>query len=129
VYISESLLATLSRIGFFLNSEPQWTRAQILDLRHHTLRSFGELGAHRRGNIEHLHTLGFQPDRVQYLLKFLHAASGVYITFQVMTVTGQSTGDHNAVSATLKSMQYLKRIHTSGAGDFDDFDLRRILDA
>ena len=58
-----------------------------------------------------------------------HTAFGVYITFQVMAVTGQSTGDHNAVGAVFESVQYLKRIQAAGAGNLYDFGLRRILNA
>jgi hypothetical protein len=38
-------------------------------------------------------------------MKIADAAASIRITFQVMTVTGQSTGNQNAINTFLKSPQ------------------------
>jgi hypothetical protein len=51
----------------------------------------------------------------------------IRITFQVMTVSRQSTRRHHAIGAFFKGQQNLQDIQFTGAGHQHHFDLRGIL--
>ncbi len=70
----------------------------------HLLRILGELWPHGGREVEHLDPFTLQPDPGQELLDGLYSAAGVEITFQVMAITLQSAGDHDAVRAMLEGV-------------------------
>lgn len=57
----------------------------------------------------------------------LDPPSGVGITFQVMTVSRQSTGDEDPVDTFLKGAQQDQLLNPSGAGHQNHLDRGRIL--
>ena len=59
---------------------PQWIRAQSLDLGRQLGGGERKLAAHGRRQIDHLHTLAFQTDLLQQLLRVFDSPSGVEIT-------------------------------------------------
>jgi hypothetical protein len=71
--------------------------------------------------------LPFETDRFKELTGILNSATGICITFQVMAITGQSTGDHHAVGAVFEGTQDVDEIHPPGAKNFDDLDRWRVL--
>ncbi len=117
----------LSSLTRSVHPFPQGIWSQFLHLLHHLFRRLGKLPCHRRGEIEHLHTFGFQPDAAQHFLHVRHPAFGIEITFQVMTIAGQSTCHHDAVGTVLDCAQYRKHIHTTRARYLNDLDRRRVL--
>jgi hypothetical protein len=48
-----------------------------------------------------------------------NAAAGIEITFQVMTIALQSTGNHDAVGPILKCAQHVQHVQLAGAGQLD----------
>ena len=75
-----------------------------------------------------LHALGFQPDVLQHMLHVRYSPFRIEITFQVMTVAGQSTCHHDAIGTVLDSPQHGQHIHPAGAGYLHDLNCRRVLD-
>jgi len=88
-----------------LRFRPQWAGAQLFDFSCHFFRIRCEFSSHRRGNVYHLQALTLQTDFFNELLRIFHSAAGVGITFQVMAVTGQSTGYEYTICAILESTQ------------------------
>jgi hypothetical protein len=87
----------------------------------------GKLGAHSGGEIEHLDPFRLHADLGQQFSDRFHSSFSVEITFQVMTVAGQSAGRHNPVNAPLEGVQHFDDIEPAGAGYLDDSEGRRIL--
>jgi hypothetical protein len=73
--------------------------------------------------------LSFETDLFQQAAGIFYTSAGVYITFQVMTVSGQSTCDKDAVNPIFEGSQEVEDIHSPTAGNFDDFDGRGVLKA
>ena len=119
------LLITLHPSSFILSRSGFGPNASHL-LRH-LFRRLGKLPGHRRGHVEHLHALGSRPIFFSNVLDMVHPAPGVGITFQVMTVAGQSAGDHDAVGAVFQGAQHRQHVQLAGAGQLDDLDRRRVL--
>ena len=63
------------------------------------------------------------------MLNVRDSAFGVGVTFQVMAVSGQSTGDHHAVGAILDGVQHVEHVEPAGAGHLYNLDRRWILHA
>jgi hypothetical protein len=99
------------------------------DLRRQLGGGKGELPCHGRGQVDHLEALPLQADPFQQLSGLLHSAAGVDITFQVMTVTLQSTRDESGVDSFFEGSQQMQSVHPAGARHFDDLDRGRILEA
>jgi hypothetical protein len=72
--------------------------------------------------------LAVESNRLKDLLCLFYSTPGVGITFQVMAVARQSTGDHDAIGAVFECSQDMKDIHAPTAHNFDDLDRRRVLD-
>jgi hypothetical protein len=87
----------------------------------------GKLRSHSRRQIEHLDTLRLQTDLTQQFFYSLHPSFGVEITFQVMTVTGQSAGRHHPVDSPLESVEHFDDVEPTGTGYLNDLEVRRIL--
>jgi hypothetical protein len=87
----------------------------------------GKLRSHGRRQIEHLDALRLQTDLTQQFFNSLHSSFGVEITFQVMTVTGQSPGRHHPVDSPLEGVEHFNDVEPTGARYLDDFEVRRIL--
>jgi hypothetical protein len=94
---SLGLLLSLGWIGLWTgclgNHFFQGIRTQAADLFGKFGRCPCELSAHGSGNIDHLNALAFQADLFEQFTGVFHPASCVDITFQVMAVAFQSTGD------------------------------------
>jgi len=104
----------------------QWVWPNFSDFFAKLSGVFSELSAHCRRNIHHLKTLFLKSDFFEQAVNLCYSSFCVEITFQVMTVAFQSTGDHYTVSAILESSQNIQGIQLAGTGQFDDFDGRRI---
>ncbi len=66
------------------------------------------------------HPLRLKPDLLKQRLDASYPAFGVGITFQVMAVAGQSTGDKHAVNAFLEGVQHHQHVDPAGAGQLHD---------
>ena len=75
-----------------------------------------KLSTHRRRNIHHLKTLFLKSDFFEQAVDLCHSPACIEITFQVMTVAFQSTGDHHTVCAILESPQYVQGIQLARTG-------------
>ena len=62
----------------------------------------------------------------QFLDRF-NSSLSVEITFQVMTVTGQSAGCHYTISPSLKGMKHLDDVQTAGAGHLNNLEVGWVL--
>jgi hypothetical protein len=87
----------------------------------------GKLGPHGRGKIEHLDPFRLQANLGQQFPDRVYSSLSVEITFQVMTIAGQSPGRHNPVNAPLEGVQHLDDVEPASAGHLDDSEGGRIL--
>lgn len=111
------------------NALPELAWAQAGDLAGKFGAVLGKLSTHGRGEIEHLDALAVQSNLIEQLAGVFDSSSGVEITFQVMTITLQSAGHHDAVGAILKRAEDIQHVELAGAGQLDDFDRGRIFEA
>jgi hypothetical protein len=90
---------------------------------------FGKPYTHSRGEIVHLHTLTAEADLIQQSSDVLNSAFSRYITFQVMAISFQSTGDHHAVNPSLEGVEHLPHVKLAGAGYFDNPHVGGVLES
>ena len=69
---------------------------------------------------------GFKPNVFHQILKQCKLAARIIITFQVMTLAGMSPGYPDPVGPVTKRCQEKLGAHSSGTGDPDDPEVRRI---
>jgi hypothetical protein len=87
------------------------------------------LRRHRRRHVEHPYSLARQADLLQPRLQVFDPSFRCGITFQVMTISRQSAGDHHPIHTALKSLKETQIVDTPTAGQQDNLGLRRILHA
>jgi hypothetical protein len=107
----------------------KWVWPQALDFGGQLGGGKGELPTHSRGQIDHLDALPIQSDALEQLADVFDSSFGFEITFQVMTIAFQSACHHHAIGAVLKRAQSVQHIELACAGQLDDLDRRRILEA
>jgi hypothetical protein len=90
---------------------------------------FGKTTSHRGRQVDHPGTLTLEPDLFQQAAQIFYSLLGAQITFQVMTVSGQSTRDHHTVGAIFKGSKGIEYVEFAGAGQFDYLHRRRVLEA
>ena len=78
--------------------------AQCHDFLGHLFRLLCELPSHGGRQVDHFQTLRLQTDLLEDPAREFSPAFGVFITFQVMAISGQSTRHQYAVGAVLESM-------------------------
>ena len=115
--------------SFRLHPSAKRIRSQLLDLCRQLRNRKGKLAAHRRRQIDHLDAAALQSDLLQQLLRVFNSPAGVEITFQVMAFAFQSTRHQHTVGAVLESAQHVQHVEFAGAGQLDDLDRGRILQA
>jgi hypothetical protein len=76
-----------------------------------------------------LHAFAAEADLIQQLGDVFDSALCGDITFQVMAIPWQSTGDHYAVNPPLKGVEHLHHVQLAGAGNFDDPHIRGVLES
>jgi hypothetical protein len=74
-----------------------------------------------------LHSFWLQANLFNDFLYAVYPASGIAITFQVMTITFQSTSNHDAIDAILQCMQHYGHIQPSRTRQLYNLDSRGIL--
>jgi hypothetical protein len=77
--------------------------------------------------MEHFDSFTADANLVEQLFQKLDAPFGVGITFQVMTRSFQSAGDHNAVCTILKRLEHVQHIKFASAGQQHNTHIRRVL--
>ena len=115
--------------AFRLHPLRQGIRPQLLDLGRQLGDRERELAAHRRRQIDHLHTAALQSDLLQQILRIFNSPAGIEITFQVMTFAFQSTRHQHAIGAIFERAQDVEHVEFAGAGQLDDLDRRWIFQA
>jgi len=93
----------------------------------HLSRLVSELSRHCGRDINHLNTIGVNTDGFQEGFQVSQAAFCVDITFQVMTITLESTCHQDAISSLFEGFQKSQNIYSTCAGQFNNFDCWRIL--
>jgi hypothetical protein len=66
--------------------------------------------------------LRIDPDGDQALFDLLDSFGGVGISFQEMTLSGQSAGHKDAVDAPFEGPQNINLVQLAGTGETDHFD-------
>jgi hypothetical protein len=94
----------------------QRIRAKLLDELRHLFCLIGKLAAHGRRQVVETNSLRFQADFFQKMLYSFNSSFCVYITFQVMAVSRQSTSYHHTIYAGFKRLQHQQGIQLAGAG-------------
>jgi len=99
---------------------------QSLDRFGHRFDHIDKLGRLGRRNPGEMNAAGLNPHVFRQVFKKCELATGVIITFQVMTVAGMSAGHPNAVSPFPQGRQKKLGAHAAGTGDADHPDVGRI---
>jgi len=97
------------------HAAPKRAGAEFLDFLRNPRSVIGKLRPHRRGQVDHLQALGFEADFLDQAACVSNPSFCVGITFQVMAVAGQSTGDEHAVGPIFKSVQDVQYVHAPAA--------------
>ena len=116
-----SLQGTFGNYLFF----PQWS--QLPDALGEVGATLGELRPHPRGIIKHLDSIRIDTDTLKDLFGPFCSGGGKVIAFHVVTVTQQTAGQKNTVSAHFKGLQDVGNVHPAGAGHFEDMDIGGVL--
>jgi hypothetical protein len=77
------------------------------------------LPSHRSRHIDHLDASAVETNFIQEFLNVFNSLTSAQITFQVMTVTLQSTGDDHAVGAVLEGSHRKKHVELARARQLD----------
>jgi len=104
----------------------QSNRSQSPDGFAELVGEFRESRAHACRDIDHADTLALQSDLLQQVRQVIDSLFGVEVATQIVAASRQSSRDHYPVGALLEGLHYLHDIGTSGTGDGDDLQVRRI---
>lgn len=74
------------------------------------------------GEVEKMKALRIDSDGHQTPFYLLDSFGGIGISFQEMTLSGQSAGHENAVYAPLEGPHHINLVELAGTGEADDFD-------
>jgi hypothetical protein len=101
--------------------DAKWVGTHLRNPLGHLGGGGGELGRHGGRHVEHLDPLGLQAYLGEQVLRACDPLPGLHITFQVMAITGQSPGRHDAVHALLEGEEHGQHVDAAGARDLDHF--------
>lgn len=100
----------------------QRIRTKRPDFFSHQIGFLGKLTTHRSRNINHFYTVAFQSNFLKSQFDGVYSSFCLEITFQVMAVARQSTCHHHTISAILKCLQDVDRVHLASARHFNNLN-------
>jgi hypothetical protein len=112
----------VSALFFFCN--PDGRGAELLDTLGEIDAYLGPPWSHCRREIEHFESRRIDAHVLQELFYMMNPSCCIGITFQVMTLSLESTGDEDAVNALFEGPKHIDVIELSRAGHADDLDAR-----